>query len=310
MAKSKKVMWALDPFVKSTKRVQQAAGNVKAIASAMGAEIEPVYILSPEGFNFTGDFSSGWIKDFKPKAIEKMKRVLSKLDVETLPPKIIVNQTLSLTGDSKKLINYAKRHGAAAVLLSTHARSGIARFVMGSFSETTLLQTKVPLILVNPEAPAITQLKTILFATDGSADSKIAFQRLLKTAKSARAKVVLYHKLPDPIEPIVQTGVHIAGGGWVSVQQFLSKEQKQMKKKLDGWAAIAKKSGVATRVVIDETPGFITDSILEQAKVSKADMVAVLSKSSRISSILIGSVGRQLARQSHRPVFLLHKDPN
>jgi nucleotide-binding universal stress UspA family protein len=153
------------------------------------------------------------------------------------------------------------------------------------------------------------KLKTILYATDGSSDSKKAFQKLVKLAKVAGAKILIYHKLPDPIEPIVQTGVHIAGGGWVSVQQFLNKEQKEQKKKLESWVAIAKKAGVSSRVIIDDTPGFITDSILEQGKASKADMVSILSKSSRISSILIGSVGRQLARQSSLPVFLLHKDP-
>ena len=108
---------------------------------------------------------------------------------------------------------------------------------------------------------------------------------------------------------MVQTGVHIAGGGWVSVHQFLSKESKEQQKKLEAWVALAKKDGVSSRVIIDDGPGFITDSILDQAKASKVDMVAILSKSSRLSSVLIGSVGRQLARQSQLPVFLMHKDP-
>jgi len=305
---NKKIIWAMDPFSKSTKRTQVAAETAKKMATSLGAEIEPVFILSPDGFNFTGDFSPGWIKDFKPKAERKMRMVLNKLGMSDLQPKIIVNRSFSQSGDAKKLINYARRQKALAILLATHARSGIARLVMGSFSETTLLQTKVPLVLVNPDSPAMTKMKTILFATDCSNESKKAFMMLVKLAQAAKAKIILYHKLPDPIEPVVQTGVHLAGGGWVSVQQYLSKDQQEKKKKLESWAAAAKKSKVSTKVIIDETPGFVTEAIIEQVKATKADMISLLSKSNAISSVLIGSVGRQIARHSPVPVHLMHKD--
>ena len=80
MAGKKKIIWAMDPFSKSSKRTRAAAETAKTMASALGAEIEPVYVLSPDGFNFTGDFSPGWIKEFKPIITVSARRVVQCQD--------------------------------------------------------------------------------------------------------------------------------------------------------------------------------------------------------------------------------------
>lgn len=306
--KSNNIIWTVDPFGDLSASTGQSAKVAEMVAKKMQSEVEPLYVLSPDGFNWAGDFSGQWVKQVRPKVLEKMDAKINQTGIKALSPTILVHKLLSLTGDTKKVIAYAKRSGARMIVLSTHARKGLNRFVLGSFAETAILNSKVPLMIVNPKCQLPKSFNKALFATDLSKSSKRGFKKFLKNTKGLVNTVVIYHKMPDPIEPVVQTGVQMAGGGWVSVQQFLSKESKQKKIECEKLAKIAKDMGFSTQVVIDKSPGFVTDAMLDQAHASKVGMIAMVSKTGPVSSILIGSVGRQMARISDIPVYLFHED--
>lgn len=305
---SKNIIWTVDPFGDLSASAGQSAKVAEMVAKKTGSEIEPLYVLSPDGFNWAGDFSNQWVKQVKPKVLDKIGKKIAQTGIKALPPTIIVHKMLSLTGDTKKVIGYAKRTGAKMIVLSTHARKGLNRFVLGSFAETAILNSKVPLLIVNPKCQLPKSFNKALFATDLSKSSKRGFRKFLKNTKGLVNTVVIYHKMPDPIEPVVQTGVQMAGGGWVSVQQFLSKESKKCKAECDKLAKVARDLGFNTQVVIDKSPGFVTEAMLDQAHASKVGMIAMVSKTGPVASVLIGSVGRQMARVSDIPVYLFHEE--
>jgi nucleotide-binding universal stress UspA family protein len=302
------VVWTVDPFGDLTESLKLSAQVAKMVSQKTGAPIEPVYVLSPGGFNWTGDFSDAWVKKIQPQVEEKMNARLKELGIQTRPPKIIVHKLLSLTGDTKKVIHHAKTTGAKMVLLATHARQGLSRFVLGSFAETAILNSEVPLLLINPKCEIPKSMNKVLFATDLSKSSKKGFKKFLAQVKGMTQSVVIYHKLPDPIEPVIQTGVQMAGGGWVSVQQFLTQESKQRESECQQMAADAKKLGFETHVVLDRSAGFVTDAILNEIKGLNIDYVAMISKTGPVATILIGSIGRQMARVSPVPVYLFHEN--
>ncbi|MCB0408217.1 MAG: universal stress protein [Bdellovibrionales bacterium] len=305
---TKNIIWTVDPFGDLSKSIEQSAAMANYVAEKTKSKIEPVYVLSPDGFNWAGDFSSAWVKKVQPQIEEKLNALIKKVGIKTLAPTILVHKLLSLTGDTKKVVQHAKKTGAQMIVLTTHARTGLNRFILGSFAETAILHSKVPLLLLNPHAEVPKTLNKTLFATDLSKESKRGFKKFLKNCKGLVSEIVIYHKLPDPIEPIVQTGVQMAGGGWVSVQQFLSNEGKEREAECQKMAKDAEKMGFKTKVVIDRTTGFVTDSINEEVKKSQVQMVAMVSKTGPVSTILIGSIGRQLTRTSDVPVYLIHED--
>ncbi len=306
--KSDNIIWTVDPFGDLSVSAGQSAKVAEMVARQTGSEIEPLYVLSPDGFNWAGDFSNQWVKEILPKVKDKIESKIRQIGIKPLSPTILIHRMLSLTGDTKKVIGYAQRSGARMIVLSTHARKGLNRFVLGSFAETAILNSKVPLLIVNPKCQLPKKLSKALFATDMSKSSKKGFRKFLKNTKGLVNTVVIYHKMPDPIEPVVQTGVQLAGGGWVSIQQFLNKESKQKKVECDKLAKVAKGMGFNAQVIIDKTPGFVTDAILDQAHASKVGMIAMVSKTGPVSTLLIGSVGRQMARVSDLPVYLFHED--
>lgn len=305
-SKTRRILWALDPFSTDSKLLLKTAHTLQVLADLEHDQIEPVYILSPDNFNWTGDFSGAWVNRFLPTVKEAMLKILNETGLDSLPPQILISRTHSMRKDAEKLLSYAKRVKARSIVLNTRARSGLGRMIMGSFAETVLLLTKQPVILVNPDSKELRRIQRIIFPTDFSKEAARTFQQVLQAAQRWHAEVHIFHKIPDPIEPMVQVGVQMAGGGWVSVHEFLLKESAEAHKSCAKLAAIAEKAGLKAHIFVDQKPGYLVDGINAYASQVDADLIMMASKASSTSAILIGSIARQLARSSHQPLWVQH----
>jgi nucleotide-binding universal stress UspA family protein len=64
-------------------------------------------------------------------------------------------QTISITGTvQSELLSLATKERADLIVIGTHARSGVDRFLLGSFAEAVLRRAVCPVFVVGPEAPA------------------------------------------------------------------------------------------------------------------------------------------------------------
>ncbi|MCB0363126.1 MAG: universal stress protein [Bdellovibrionales bacterium] len=301
------IIWALDPFSAEGPVWDKLVETVTTLSLQGSLPIQPVYVLSPSNFNFTGDFSGAWVEKFEPKVRAAFAGVLEKLKMKSLQaPEILINKKPSLDLNVRKLLAYSEKRRAEVVVMNSHARRGLSRFFVGSFAETALMMTKTPLLLVNPDSHAISAFKKVLFPTDFTVASRRVFKTAINFCKKHGSQLIIYHKLPDPIEPMIQTGVYMAGGGWVSIQNYKEKESEAREMESRAWVEQAAKEGVEAKFYIEEKSGFITDSINQYISQHGVDMVAVGSKSGPLSSVLIGSVARQMVRESSCPVWVVH----
>lgn len=304
---SKKIIWALDPFSKHQGDLSSWQNYIIGLAKASGAKVEPVYILSPDGLNWSGDFSGHWVKRYEPLARAAAQASLSAFPTDImLPLKVLVNPKMSLRRDVAAMSKYAKQQKAICVLVQTQSRKGLERWVLGSFAESMLLHSKVPVVAMNPHAKAPTHVSRVLFPTDLSAASKRAFKSLVSLCKLWQAELVICHKLPDPLEPIVQSGVYMAGGGWISLSQYFEKEGAAHRRAVEKLKSEAEKAKLKASVHVIEKPGLVADGILTAASVPGIDMIAMASQATGPSSVLIGSIARQVVRGSQIPVMVFH----
>jgi nucleotide-binding universal stress UspA family protein len=302
-----KVLWAFDPFLKPMADMTPWSHFLDRLARLEKSKIEPVYVLSPDGLNWSGEFSGPWVKKYGPLAEAAAQPVLAPYQDKSIKPlRILVNQKLSLRGDVAKLANHAKRHKADLIVVQTHGRKGLERFFLGSFAETLLQESKVPVLSINPNTTPPKEIRRVLFPTDLSVESKKTFKKLLSRCHAWGTELILLHKLPDPIEPIVQSGVYMAGGGWITLSQYFAKESAESRRKLEAWVKEGKAAKVEVSVEVVEKPGLVADAILDYAKKTNADMIAMLTHSGPISSVLVGSVARQIVRAAHCPVLVFH----
>lgn len=298
------ILWALDPF-DQTFDTEKLSEMTEEMSRSFDAPIEIVYVLSRKSLNWTGEFSKGWIRKYEPITKDALEKISNELKLHPRITVLAVPQKSNLSMDVKKLLEYAKKVKAKAIVVNTHKRKSLERWYLGSFAETALLHTTVPLIMLNPEA-RWKNVRRILVPTDFSTQGFQSLKNMLPHFKKMNAEVILFHKLPDAIEPIVQMGAHLAGGGWVSIYQYMENESSERSEDALKWQAWLTANGVSSTFEIEEKPGSVVESILLKAKQYDCQLIAVESHSGPMASAFIGSVARQLVRQSDRPVWVTH----
>lgn len=298
-----KITWALDPF-ENKKVVENMAQAVSKLAP-LTTSIEPVYVLSPAEISLHMSESQDWLAQYEPAARKAIQSMTSKLKLKGLKaPVILQDFKQSLSGAVKSLTTFAHQHHSELIIVSTHARTGLARFFLGSFTETLITHAHTSVYVTNPKSRP-TPIKRILFGTDLSEQSKRSFPKLLSWAKALNAEVIVYHCIPSPMEPVIQSGVYLLGGGWVPLQSFFKTKTTECETALKHLVKQAENHGVKSSFLIETKKPSVVEAILKASVKQKADCIALARESGPIEATILGSHARQIVRSSSKPVLLL-----
>ena len=112
---SKNIIWTVDPFGDLSASAAQSAKVAEMVAKKTGSEIEPLYVLSPDGFNWAGDFSSQWVKQVKPKVLDKINKKITQTGIKALNPTVIVHKMHKCLNNSQKDFFVPKQHNIKIV---------------------------------------------------------------------------------------------------------------------------------------------------------------------------------------------------
>ncbi|MFZ9594869.1 MAG: universal stress protein [Bdellovibrionia bacterium] len=303
-----KILWAVDLFEETNGLRTRVIQTLQKISEKQKLEVEPVYVLSPQGLDLALEFSPSWIAQYKPAAEKSLLQMLSGIQLPGLKaPRVLVQSRPSLKFMVKTLVQYAKNSQADLIVIGTHSKKGISRLFLGSFAESTLLASQVPVLVVGPHSEP-TQLKSILFPTEFGNKKDPMFQVVLGLAKKFNAKVTLFHVLSHPIEPLLQSGAYLLGGGWVDLPKYMTQVEEVNRRQADQWHAQARKMGVTAEVVFSPSGGNVSRRILDYAKEHPVDLIAMAAHSGPMASALIGSISRQVVREAHCPVWILRSE--
>jgi nucleotide-binding universal stress UspA family protein len=304
----KRIIWGIDAFDPSASRLEAAGALLSAIYDKTGAEIQPAYVLSPGELNLPLEYSGTLVERYLPNAQMALADAIEKLHLpkELMQPHVIIRETQSAMQAASALAEYADRMGADAIVVNTHGRSGFKRLLLGSFAETLLLESRCPVFVVPPEATTRrAPIGNIVFPTELRSNSKNSFTCAVELARTFGAKLALLHEIPHAIEPIVQSGVYLLGGGWIPIQDYYNEESDRKSRRAKAWARWAKGHGVETEAIVELGGVAIADRIIACAKERSADLIAMEAHSGRVASALIGSVVRQVVRVAPCPIWVL-----
>ncbi len=306
MAKSQiKALWGIDPFNSVKNSKTKVLDFLKQLNKTTHVTVDALYFMSAE--------SLGVFPSMNPKetsiVAEKAQAQLNKLDdqnsdLDFRHLKIIKAASKSSKSDPDRLSAQAVKNKNDFIVVASHGRSGAPRLFMGSFAESLLLTSKVPVVIINPKAN-VKKVRKILFASDLSASSKKAFGPLTKLAKETGAQVTVFHKLFDPAEAMAQTGVYMAGGGFVSLESNLKKERQKQSDRIKKFGASLSNKGIKVKHKIVQHSGPVDDLIVQYAKNHNYDMIVMGTESGRVATFLFGSIARQVARSSDVPTMLV-----
>ncbi|OFZ19907.1 MAG: hypothetical protein A2X94_14725 [Bdellovibrionales bacterium GWB1_55_8] len=310
MDSPRKVIWAVDPFEEFSPLQRMAADAlIRMQRRIRGLVIEPLYVLSPAQLNLSMEFSTPWVAQYRPAAEKAMEGLCRRLgftfNSETLRPKVIIQNFSSTSQAVATLADYAVKTGAELIVAGSHGRTGVKRLLLGSFAETLLLSSRIPVMIVGPVMRRSYDLGKIVFATDFGGSSDQAFRNVVHFAAELRASLRLFHAIPSPIEPVFQSGVYLLGGAWMPVHAYFAHETERHRKHAEQWAKWACAQGVQTESHIETTPGSIADKVIAYARAENAGMIAMDAHSGPIASSLLGSITRQVVRHADCPVWVI-----
>ena len=221
--------------------------------------------------------------------------------------KVLVEKSSSRRNAVNALIQYSKKIGSQAIVVSSHGRSGVGRLVFGSFAESLLAISPVPVVFLceygmnlRSEAPLKLHHR-ILFPTDLSETSKKALHLFLEQTQGYSGEIILYHAVSPP-GAIADTGmvgipIYIPENYWLDQRQWIERETAALMKSVTS-------RGFKGRVVIHDGAFSAATAIQDFAETVGVDLVAMASSSHGLSGAVVGSVAKEIFRTRKWPVWV------
>jgi nucleotide-binding universal stress UspA family protein len=298
----KKILWAVDAFPDSPDLQAQTGRAIRRINEGFDAMVEPVYVVRSDPFWSMARQVPSEREGISRRAKRNLAQWVDKY--VTVPhlssPRILGENPMSRAAAVKSLVRYAADNKFDLIAVGTHARKAVPRLFLGSFAESLILQCPLPVLVANSRSPLRDRVKTILFATDFSAPSRQAFERVVGLAKAWNARILLWHQVeylyPQTAYPFVVPPV---------TPESLEEIREEARLKAEGWIRLAEKAGVRAKLHLSVANLDVADAIARAAKRLDSAIIALVSQTGPVGQFLMGSVTRRLVRAADSPVLVL-----
>lgn len=310
--KTLKILWCLDPFSELEQSRQRVIEFLREFAKKRKIEIEPVFVLGVYNFNWIGQMQKLMLEKMQPSTVEALEDIVQKSNLDSITnPKLILNFEASRKQDVKKLLSYAKRVQTDLIILNTHAREGIQRMFLGSFAESVLQSSKIPMIFVSPQTMPITKINRVMAPVDlseaGERGLKVFRKQISGNSSSQESlSITFFHQLPYVGVPYAGLEAGLSAGAWSQLEEIYKQEGESRLKKMNVLSENWKKHGWQVRVEVNEVPQPPDREILKRLKKDSYDIVALTSEAGPFSSVFFGSVAKEIVRHASCPVWVYH----
>lgn len=128
--------------------------HVKAIAKGCGVPevvllrvVEPIIPPAYEDANI--DWAK-WMVNAEKRARKEAEDYLSQI-ADSLKKDGVVAKTAVVSGQpAEAILDYTERNKTDVIVMSTHGRSGVTRWVLGSVADRVLRHSVAPVLIVSP----------------------------------------------------------------------------------------------------------------------------------------------------------------
>lgn len=305
-----RLIWAIDAFQKLDRIQRNTLHAIRTICSgptnaptsdrtAVPTVIEPVYVIPPE-FLTGPEFYLFEQMDIVSRATEALKRKLEGIDLPGLTAPTVLNRpAFTIAGAAATLSEHARKQNAELIVCGTHGRHGLSRLFLGSFAESLILQSPVPILTIGRSTRHFDAIEHILFPTDFENESQAVFPRVLRVAKRFGAKISMLHIIYKPIVlvPGPKTSPLLAS--------YLRDRKQKAENAAERFLRLARDAQVQAKLELPATDETVTDAIARFSKKHDVSLIAMAARSGRVKSSLTGSVTRQVIRSASHPVWVL-----
>lgn len=183
----------------------------------------------------------------------------------------------------------ADEHGCDLIVMSSHRRKGLDRWLLGSVAEAVLRRSPCPVFLVRPEwVPVEIGFHNVLVPVDGSESSLQVLERIAPFLKEGAKVTVFQASGIDFREPPAWVGAE-------AVERYFCELEEELK-------AIQVPGLNLSHKVVD---GEAAQAILAVSEELGCDLIAMSTHGrSGLARVLLGSITAKVARHSKLPLLV------
>lgn len=270
------------------------------LAKACSAQIDLVSVLDTGGLHAEPQHQAT-IDQVAERAQLEAETYLNDVTNRLEAQKLTVQSNVLLGRPAETLASYAESSGADLIAMSTHGRSGIGRWLIGSVTDRVLHLSSIPMLIIRPAetAPAAEpRIGTILVPLDGSNLSESALPYARDLARRLRARVVLVQALEQALGAV---------GDLASEPMLIdvtADAEAAAKHRLSGIADGLRAGNLICEVIV--LTGQPAASIVELASHQSDGMIVMTSHGrSGLGRAFLGSVTDRVVQGSRGPVLVI-----
>ncbi len=218
---------------------------------------------------------------------------------------IQVTAVLTTGHPAEKIVEYAEREDAGLIIMSTHGRSGILRWALGSVADKVVRGTRKPVMLIRAKNARTgihdkKLLRKMMVPLDGSPEGEAVIPYVAELASRLEAEVTLMQVLSTGYQ-VIATGDYIA-----YTEKQIESDKTFAQKYLAKVEAWLKKNGANSKSVIKLKNGNAAEEIIAFADEINADLVIMGTHGrSGVGRWVLGSVAERVLQNGNTPLMLV-----
>ena len=124
-------------------------GHVNEIAK--GFKVQDVVLLwVMEPLHQVAAMGEDWRRDAEAKAQIEAKNYLTKIADDLKKDGLAVETVVSSGQPAEVILDYVKQNQVDLIIMSTHGRSGVSRWFLGSVTDRVVSHSAAPVLVVSP----------------------------------------------------------------------------------------------------------------------------------------------------------------
>ena len=243
-----------------------------------------------------------------PKAWETLKQQSEKLKA----PDRQITSLVTIGTPGGEILKAIHKYQINLVILGTHGRRGLNRFLLGSVSEWVLTEAPCSTLIVRPHNQGMKSKSKglrILLPTDGSSDAQSVINMLRRIDFPSSSRLTILHVVKKHFyqtEQLVTTTQRTPSELTKAAEGLLKERGRKGAELLHKISSEFSDKG--WKITEHLAYGAEADEILKCAKRIRADLIALGSRGrTGMRKLLLGSVSTKVARHASCSVLVVRK---
>jgi len=275
----------------------------RTLASASKIPVELLHVIDPDTIVASADPPVGRFFDTVEADLERTSSDYLKSVAASFPCSLTVHRSVEIGKPADVIVDRAASHRGTLIAMSTHGRSGIERWFLGSVADKVLHASANPLLLVRatPKSKTsdVAMLKTILVPLDGSPLAELVLPHVAEVAKAMKLEVVLLRVYSVPVQ--TYTGEGFAP----DYTQLTESIREETKSYLEGKVEQLQGEGL-DRVSYVMLGGEAAGEVIDMARETPDSLMAMCTHGrSGVERWVLGSVTDRVVRHGGDPVLVI-----